>query len=653
MPHGVSWVRRVLLGASALGFAAVPFAFQPVAGASAPVSQGIAQTVVQQATAFGTTPASTPVAVSIILNARNQAQLAQLIDRSAQSHQFLSVAQFAQQYGQSPAVVAAIEAYLQGFGITSQAMPDNLDIQATGTAGQFDAAFSVQLLDMSYRGQRFHGTERNPEMPGNLASPILAVLGLTNYQGMFASHAVKALGHPTVPTTTTDVTPAGLSATFVAQHYDAAPLYSQGDFGQGRTIGIITLASLNPSDAFTYWQDIGLSVNPGRLNLVNVDGGAGAPSLALGSDETTLDVEQSGALAPMANIDLFQAPNTDYGYADAFYQAISLNQVDSLSTSWGESEDAINYFISQGEEASAYAQVFNQAFMEAAAQGISVFAASGDAGAYDALRDIGTTDLSVDNPADSPYITAAGGSTLAGVQNYGPGAVVNIPQERTWGWDYLWPLWQAFGASSEEQFAFGAVGGSGGGYSAIFPTPDYQFGVRGYRRFSAVPYLTPIDQNSNWAFNPTPSVISGTGQGRATPDLAMNADPQTGYGVYTTLFEAPYSTDWLQYGGTSFVAPQLAGLTALIDQYAGTRVGFWNPQIYAFAQGFHSPFTPLDAQGTSNDNLYYTGTPGAVYNPGSGLGLPDIAALAQDFTQSHVASHGAPQDAQGAISAKR
>ena len=43
------------------------------------------------------------------------------------------------------------------------------------------------------------------------------------------------------------------------------------------------------------------------------------------------------------------------------------------------------------------------------------------------------------------------------------------------------------------------------------------------------------------------------------------------------------------------------------------------------------PFTPLSAQGTGNDNLYYTGTPGQLFNPGSGLGYPDLAQLAGYF----------------------
>ena len=121
---------------------------------------------------------------------------------------------------------------------------------------------------------------------------------------------------------------------------------------------------------------------------------------------------------------------------------------------------------------------------------------------------------------------------------------------------------------------------------------------------------------------------SGTGTGRATPDLVADADPFTGYLLYD-----PLSTPALQggWGGTSFVAPQLNGATALIDEYVGHRVGLWNPSIYAFAQSGSSPFTPLGTSGTSNDNLYYTGTSGQVFNVGTGLGYPDLAQLAYDF----------------------
>ena len=79
------------------------------------------------------------------------------------------------------------------------------------------------------------------------------------------------------------------------------------------------------------------------------------------------------------------------------------------------------------------------------------------------------------------------------------------------------------------------------------------------------------------------------------------------------------------------MAPQLNGAAAVIDSYLGHRTGFWNPAMYRFATARMSPFTPLDKTGAGNDNLYYTGTAGHIYNPGSGLGTPDLARLAADF----------------------
>ena len=117
------------------------------------------------------------------------------------------------------------------------------------------------------------------------------------------------------------------------------------------------------------------------------------------------------------------------------------------------------------------------------------------------------------------------------------------------------------------------------------PEPTYQRDVSGTNNFHAVEYLTPTDYTQvapgltepiEWNFNPTPSVTFGFGNGgRAVPDLSTNADPQTGYLVYGA------SVGGLnEYGGTSFVDPQMNGSTAVIDSYLGHRVGFWNPAIY-------------------------------------------------------------------------
>ena len=165
--------------------------------------------------------------------------------------------------------------------------------------------------------------------------------------------------------------------------------------------------------------------------------------------------------------------------------------------------------------------------------------------------------------------------------------------------------------------------------------------MSGTHNFHGVEYLTPTDfqviapglkEPTAWNFNPTPGVSQGQDSGRALPDLATNADPYSGYLLYEPSF-AGVGQPVLQggWGGTSFSAPQLNGSTAVIDSFLGHRVGLWNPSIYAFASGSSSPFTPLQESGTGSDNLFYTGNPGQLFNPGNGLGLPNMNQLAADF----------------------
>ena len=425
--------------------------------------------------------------------------------------------------------------------------------------------------------------------------------------------------------------------------YNLKGLYNKGATGAGQTVGIVTLAALDPGAAPYFWSNIAHVNRTGSLTVDNIDGGPGAPSIASGSDETDLDTEQSGALAPGANVIVYQAPNTDPGFADAFFTAASQNIAGGVSASWGESETIIAAAILAGQETATYIAAFDEAFLEMAAQGQSAFTSSADGGAYTANEDLGTTNLSADFPAASPYITAAGGTTLPGTTILsGPDgtATVTVPAQRIWGWDYLWPGIAATTGVSLATAAETTVVGSGGGFSQVEPTPLYQQGVSGTHNFHAVEYLTPTDytavvpglvEPTAWTFNPTPAVTSGYGNGRAIPDVSTNADPQTGYLIYAPSFTAIGASPVQEYGGTSFVAPQLNGSAAVINSYLGHRVGFWNPSMYAAAAGSHSPFTQLNTAGTSNDNIYYTGNPGDLYNQGVGLGIPDLTALSADF----------------------
>ena len=663
-------MRRIHIGLrTGIALAAMTLALSPVltlnasasgSGDNTPVNVagGISPANVSGAVPFGPTTPGTAEEVSFILDENNAYQLQNQVESGLQS--FLTVSQFAAQYGQSQQNVTALTSYLAGFGITTTVLPDMIDVNAFGTAGEFDAALSVVQNNyhapgdpganghQSVPGQTFHGPTTSPQLPRQLAKFVLSVLGLTNYSP-FTSDAVSAVSQlkvtPTALNTNACLLLVGLpSACNTPQDFESnygLTHVAKHANGSGQTIAIITLASMDPGSPQYFWSNVlGMTPTSRTITQVNVDGGSGPPSGAVGSTETDLDVEQSGAIAPGANVIVYQAPNTDFGFVDAFAQAASQNIASSYSASWGEAESLINVFTAAGAETTEYQASFDEIFEEMAMQGQTGFVSAGDSGAYDDSNELGTTDLNIDSPGDSPYITSAGGTTLPWSATFGaapgPTATVTVSAQRAWGWDYLWPAYSVFGLPSEAAFANVAAAGGGGGYSQLETTPFYQQGVSGVHNYSAVPWLTPTNpQNifgsgvvlpTAWNFNPTPSVTTGSSSGRATPDLSTDADPESGYLEYSASFApgAPLQGGW---GGTSFVAPQLNGSAALIDSALGYRTGFWNPDLYWAASHGNSPFTPLNTAGTSNDNLFYTGTPGTVFNPATGLGVPNLGQV--------------------------
>jgi len=661
-----AWLAVGIVGA-AISVAATSASASSGLGSDAlvPVTPGISAGAVPGAVPFGPTAANTPETVSFVFREQNLQELEAAVTGGITN--YLSVSQFARQYGADPAVISALEMYLRQFGITTTVYADNVDVVAQGTAGEFDQALSVTQQEytapavqgrdgrMRIPAQTFHGTAQAPELPAYIASNLVAILGLTNYApfGSQMAHVDTSVLRPQSGSSSYCIELTGLAGACnlpsnFAADYGLDGLYQQGADGAGQTIAIVTLAALDPGAPQYFWQNVAKIHNTGRTVTVdNVDGGPGAPSDASGSGETDLDVEQSGGLAPGANVIVYQAPNTDYGFADAFFAAASQNIASTVSASWLESETYLQYSIDASVESPGYAAAFDEAFLEMAAQGQSGFIAAGDWGAYTAQIDLGTTNLSVGVSADSPYITAAGGTTLpwSGTLSGSAGtATVNVPAQRTWGWDYLWqPIATVTGAPLAT-VAESTVIGSGGGFSAIESMPSYQYDVPGIGEYLAVQYLTPIDymtqpdtslvEPTEWSFNPRPSVSYGYSTGRALPDVSADADPYSGYLLYEPSFAA-VDEPVLQggWGGTSFVAPQLNGSTAVINSYVGHRVGFWNPGIYAFAISGYDPFTVLSSAGTSNDNIYYTGIPFSAYNEGSGLGFPDLSKLALDFAR--------------------
>src|SRR3984957_13681501 len=414
------------------------------------IPTGILASSLPGASAFGTTPPATPEQVSFILKDGSGAQLESGVSRGLSS--FDSVSQFAAKYGQTSAVVGALTSYLSTFGIATTVYPGNVDVSASGTAGEFDAALAT--VTKNYHVPAQHGADGYqvpaqtvycatgaPQLPYHLAQYVLAILGLTNY-APFDSHALHVNSKITVQASSgsTGDQPTDYLPSDFAARYGLNSLYKKAN-GTGETLGIVTLAALDPGAPQYFWQNVANVPATGRTVTVdNVDGGPGAPSDAAGTGETDLDVAQSGGTAPGANIIVYQAPNTDPGFIDGFFSAASQNVVDTLSSSWGESETYVAAAVAAGQETATYEAAFDEAFLELADQGQSTFVSAGDAGGYDASEDLGSTNLSADTPGDSPYVTVAGGTTTpwsGSVTGPDGAATVHGSSQRTRGWGVL------------------------------------------------------------------------------------------------------------------------------------------------------------------------------------------------------------------------
>jgi hypothetical protein len=260
-----------------------------------------------------------------------------------------------------------------------------------------------------------------------------------------------------------------------------------------------------------------------------------------------------------------------------------------LTTSWGQCEPEMDPGA-QATETTLFAQ--------AALQGQTVFAAAGDSGSSDCYYpfppapDLDTS-LQVDDPADQPYVTGVGGTTLLG-------APAGSPSEEVWN-------------------DGGAGGAGGGGVSSDFVQPSWQSG-------------TGVDATSAT----TQCAADGRASCREVPDVSASADPSAGYVVYVS---APSSGcgGWCAFGGTSGGSPLWSALVAMIDEAPTSHpVGFINPTLYACGA---ASATMHDVTSGGNDIVSiggptYPATPG--YDVASGWGSPDGAALLGNLTAPRV-----------------
>jgi subtilase family serine protease len=584
------------------------------------------------------------ITVAVALKNRDEAGLKALIEelhnpKSPQFHKFLSSKEFHARFDPSAESVAAATSYFKAAGLSVK--QDGHLLEVTGSAKAIQSAFGVALhaYEVPAHGKtaavRFHAAQGEPTIKSAaVAANVNAVIGLDS-QPRYAPNLrtlPQAAGKPLAAKVKADVAASGnppqeWTVTDLAAYYNVNPLYAAGLHGEGKTIGIVTLASFTPSDAFEYWTRNGLTTDPNRITIVPVDGGSGPVSDAGGSGETTLDVQQSGGLAPAANMIVYEAPNTSKAFVTAFFKAVNDNIADSISVSWGSFEwfDTLSRVHAHRSNV-VDLKAFNQIFMQAAAQGQTLIAAQGDEGSYEANRaapvPFFNPVISVGAPASSPYITSAGGTTLPVTLTFSTGYVVTVPTEQAWGWSYLAGFCESIGYDPVDCGIWGV--GGGGGVSSFFPLPNYQKNVAGMAVTEAGQSLTEVDVDPPIDYVDLPAGFKG----RNVPDVSLNADPETGYAVDYTDETGAFGIGFGS-GGTSFVAPQLNGIAALLGQKVGGRVGLLNYPIYgllrdgkAYKGGVKAPLVDIAA----GDTWFYTGKAG--YDQTTGAGVMNVAGFA-------------------------
>ncbi|WP_045697023.1 protease pro-enzyme activation domain-containing protein [Streptomyces rubellomurinus] len=498
----------------------------------------------------GDVPAEQQISVAVSLKLRNAAELDRFLGAvttpgSPEYGKFLTPEQFTERFGPTQQDVAQVKAYLAAQGLTVTEVSANRQVvSAHGTTAQVSQAFGTHesaYVDPQLQ-RTFFANDAAASIPAELASVIQGVSGLDN-------HAVRKnrIAKPSAITpNAATASPSGMSP---AQYTGAYNLNKTGADGTGVTVALWEFDGYQSSNLTTYDSQFGLT-GP-AVSTVSVDGASYDSAPGQGQGEVELDSEIVRGAAPKATQLVYEAPNSDQGEIDMANKIVADNKASVISISWGSCEP---------DTTAASMTAVDNAFKQAAAQGISIFSASGDDGSRDCTRSTsGSTVKAVDFPASSPHQTGVGGTNLK--------------------------VTSGNGYSSESAWST-----AGGGVSTVFSKPSWQTGTG----------------------------VSGTM--RTVPDVASNADPASGFSIYT-------AGGWQVYGGTSAAAPLWSGYAAQFNQKAKAAgqpvLGEASPRLYSVANSTSYGSTFHDV--TSGSNQDFPAKTG--YDQVTGWGSPVADAL--------------------------
>jgi pseudomonalisin len=556
---------------------------------AATATQAFPVQYLQNATAGGALDPSTAMHIVVGLKEQNAAQVQSTLRQMLTPGSSLygtsyTVQQFVAQFGPTTAQVQAVESYLTTSGFTNVTVADNqLVIDADGTAGEVETAFNTTLQQYSVNGATVYVNTAPAQVPTSLSGIVIAVLGLNNVAMLHPDLRTVQTGPQTDPCTTC-AAPDLDNETYTPQQYqiaydaacpaDNANCKAKGfPTGSATAVAVIAEGDLTQvvKDLRTYETTYGLPQVP--VTVVN----AGiASSDTSGADEWDLDSQTSTGIAQQVSHLYFYVATsmTDSDIALTIHKAVSANQVKAFNMSFGECE-LFAYL-------DGAMLVDDEAFGEAALQGITPFASSDDQGSACPVEGTNGVPLSgppdTSYPASSPYVIAVGGTNLFTNADY------------------------TFDFETAADF-------SGGGISYFETSPFWQ----AYTGSGTLPIV--------------PSSEAGD---RGVPDVAMCAG-----GFEVAICAANIFVDGTAtlVGGTSLSSPLSMGSWARIQSAHKNKLGFAGPLIYQLANGGPTPSSTYFNDVLLGGNGLFTALPG--YDYVTGLGSWDIYVINKNIPSTY------------------
>jgi len=599
-------------------------------------------------------------------------------------HKFLTQDEWNARFGPSVEDEQAVVDWAQSVGLTvTHRYPNRLLVDVEGTAGTIEKAFGVTINNYQVGDEVDFSNDRDPVIPANLSGILHFVTGLSNVErprrigssratvkgadyvpGPAISEAGSAHGAGD-PAKAPWSRPAAITSRAAAKHESGAPSnpnpndnypldYMNGTYAMDpdnvqssngydynalqrlsfccnqpglsggsppeSSIALVGYGGFNVSDIQTFFGNYGMAY----LITWYCIGGSPCPS---NDGEAPLDVEYSGAMSnsygseyDTAQIFEYEMTNRLYTtYEDAFNDVLSDGHAKVVSTSYGWEENV-------GFSGSVATSVMHPIFNNMIGAGITLIAASGDNGASDGCGDA----TAVDYPSSDPDFIAAGGTQLL-LNDSGIYESETAWQGETWS-----------GACGKNH------GGSTGGVSVLFAAPSWQTITNSTYPDGVVSPFYLWKDGSEY--------VETGNTNRMVPDIALTANPDVLGEWYVS------GGTWQDEGGTSIVAPELAGFFAQENSYldyigdacgsSGTSacspVGNAVPWFYwnSIDGAPHNPFYDMTS-GCSNNDItalydlfYYCAYAG--YDPITGWGSANMMQLAWGINWEIIPADGKP-----------